>query len=198
MPYLDNLLFPIYHRYPGMTTEVDVGHISTWTDMDWLRDVLQQLCPPHAYTPRPDLSGPHARVARLQFHDVADADRTMAIMNTHPVLRGHDLTFCRPGDVFYPELRALFTAREVEPAAYGGPLVSTGEDWMRERGWDEGTPSPDQVYDVAIKCGPVHHITVRSRPTVDSPWQALVQFFDTDAANKFDELDNDLVFGWRV
>lgn len=122
----------------------------------------------------------------------------MALMNTHPVLQRTGITFCRPPDTFYPELRTLFTARIVEPRMRVGPDPSQ-EVWM-EPYWDNDTPSPATLYDIALQYGPVHHVTVRINDDCTTPpWEACVPFFDAADADKFEMYPEDKpMMGWLM
>lgn len=95
----------------------------------------------------------------MTFATHAQADKTMAVLNAHPALARTGINFCRPPEIFYPELSTLFTARVVEPhtppAAYVPEKLEpepAREPWM-EAGWTAGVPSPSEVYAVSLNTG---------------------------------------------
>jgi hypothetical protein len=127
-------------------------------------------------------------------------------MNNHPVLWGYCITFCLPGDNLYPERRILFTRRVIEPLKYVGPdkPAIEREYWMDEYDWPTGVPSPAQLYDTLKRYGNIHHVEMRVEGNnidrdLDTPWDAMVQFFDSDDACALDSSDQDVdLLGWHV
>jgi hypothetical protein len=117
-------------------------------------------------------------------------------MNAHPALWGYGIKFCLPGSTFYQGHLTLFSRRVVEPLKL--QVVPAREFWMDECEWPDDAPSPGQVYDVAVKYGKVHPVTLEKFDTKPS-WGALVQYFYPADADKLDESDADVNFcGWKV
>lgn len=108
---------------------------------------------------------------------------------------GGEINLCRPPDTFYPEVTTYFTARHIEPTRQ---CVGSGSQpapppsatsWVDRDEWPTGVPLPEDVYAVALSAGPIHHVNVKLNKGSDRPpWEAYVQFFDTDCAERLDAM----------
>lgn len=137
----------------------------------------------------------------------------MAIMNEHPTMKDIPVSFCRAPETMYPPIATLFTTRIIEP--YPGTRIKGGDDerdtppswvcacphWARE--YASGAPTPEQVYDAVAELGPVHHVEVIAgidETRHELPWEAKVQFWSPETANKLDDMypEKSKLLGWEV
>lgn len=215
-PYINRLAA----HYPGRLLTVHVRRIPTWTDKTWLEDILASECSKGVFSWTESGEGVMlwegvylpARAHRtcycaddsgqLAFESTEDADRTIAVMNMHPILSGFGITFCHPDHSQYPDLRSLYTHRIIQALERArderGDLLPPPprEGWMDYvPTWPGCAPSPYAVYDFCRQFGPIHHVYVFPD---DSPfmWRAVVQFFDASDADKYDECYEPML-GWK-
>lgn len=138
----------------------------------------------------------------------------MAIMNEHPTMNYTTsiVSFCRAPETSYPPIGTLFTTRIIEPLpdthvkSVDGDEKGSLPSWVRTRPhWRRecagGAPTPEQLYDALVEFGPIHHVEVIAgihKTRYNSPWEATVQFWSPESADKLDDVPGSRLFGWKV
>ncbi|BEI83397.1 hypothetical protein CcaverHIS002_0400010 [Cutaneotrichosporon cavernicola] len=193
----DGFDYPLQDAYPGQTTTVAVNNIPSHTNLHWLETTLMQLCTGFKSLTFGDTPPQHTKNAQLSLATTADADRALAILNTHPALRGSFVSFVLPGyGRMYPDILTPFTRRIIAPCTVkdvggggggGGaaePANLADAEWMEDCQWPEDFPTPGHVYDELIQYGPIHHVTLDYTDDSCQKWDVMVQFFHPgDAAH---------------
>lgn len=148
-------------------------------------------------------------IVRLEFSDVACAQRAIAVLNRHPALQGEGPYYCSPEPAEHPRPDVPFTARILRAQRCIVPSSDRHRPrWMDDREdamcnpapWPDDFPTPEDVYDACIALGPIFSVEIWPFKSVNgSPWSARVQFYTPeDAAALETQLRGSLLCGWEV
>lgn len=119
-------------------------------------------------------------------------------MNHHPALAGHGVSFSRPDERIYPEIRTLCTRRIIEAVGTSGQEYDyKREKWMDKIGWPQGFPSPSRAYIELSKDKPIHHTSIELSPD-EEWWDIVVQYFRPESAEELDRSGLKELLGFSV